>query len=153
MKKIILGLSFVFFAAAMMAQNTHDYMEVERAALKTEKKALVADAMELTEDESKVFWPLYNEYNDKQYVINTKVYNLIVEYAENFDTLSDEKAIELWNESMKQRDELSKLKKTYFKKFQKILPGKKVVRYFQVENKVWALINAQLAMEIPLMQE
>jgi hypothetical protein len=153
MKKIILGLSFVFFAAAMMAQNTHDYMEVERAALKTEKKALVADAMELTEDESKVFWPLYNEYNDKQYVINTKVYNTIVDYAENLDTLSDEKAIELWNESMKQRDELSKLKKSYFKRFQKILPGKKVVRYFQVENKVWALINAQLALEIPLMQE
>ena len=153
MKKIILGLSFVFFAAAMMAQNTHDYMEVERATLKTEKKALVADAMELTEDESTVFWPLYNEYNEKQYVINTKVYNLIIEYAENFDTLSDEKALELWNESMKQRDELSKLKKSYFKKFQKILSGKKVVRYFQVENKVWALINAQLAMEIPLMEE
>jgi len=86
-------------------------------------------------------------------VVNTKVYNTIVDYAENLDTLSDQKAIELWNESMKQRDELSKLKKTSFKKFQKILPGKKVVRYFQVENKVWALINAQLAMEIPLMQE
>ena len=153
MKKIILGLSFVFFAAAMMAQNTHDYMEVERAALKTEKKALVADAMELTDDESEIFWPLYNEYSDKQYVINSKVYNLIVDYAENFDTLSDEKALELWNESMKQADELSKLKKSYFKKFQKILPGKKVVRYFQVENKVWALINAQLALEIPLMEE
>ncbi len=153
MKKIILGLSFVFFAAAMMAQNTHDYMEVERAALKTEKKALVAQAMEFTDEESKVFWPLYNEYNEKQYVINTKVYNTIVDYAENFDTLTDEKALELWNSTMQQNDELLKLKKTYFKKFQKILPGKKAVRYFQVENKVWALINAELALEIPLMQE
>ena len=153
MKKIILGLSVLFFAATTMAQNTNDYMEVERAALKTEKKALVAEAMEFTDEESKVFWPLYNEYNEKQYIINTKVYNTIVEYAENFDTLTDEKAIELWNESMKQRDELLKLKKTYFKKFQKILPGKKAVRYFQVESKVWSLINAQLALEIPLMQE
>lgn len=153
MKKIILGLSFVFFATAMMAQNTNDYMEVERAALKTEKKALVAQAMEFTDEESKVFWPLYNEYNEKQYVVNTKVYNTIVDYAENFDTLTDEKALELWNSTMQQNDELLKLKKTYFKKFQKILPGKKVVRYFQVENKVWTLINAQLALEIPLMQE
>lgn len=152
MKKIILGLSFVFFATAMMAQNTHDYMEVERAALKTEKKALVADAMVLTEAESKVFWPLYNEYNEKQYVINTKVYNTIMDYADNFDNMTDEKALELWNKSMKNVDELSKLKKSYFKKFQKVLPGKKVVRYFQVENKVWALINAQLALEIPLME-
>ncbi|MCF6169515.1 MAG: hypothetical protein L3J31_00865 [Bacteroidales bacterium] len=153
MKKIILGLSIVFFASAMMAQNAHDYMEVERAALKTEKKVLVADAMDLTEAESKIFWPLYNEYNEKQYVINTKVYNTIMDYADNFDTMTDEKALELWNNSMKNVDELSKLKKLYFKKFQKVLPGKKVVRYFQVENKVWALINAQLALEIPLMEQ
>jgi len=153
MKKIILGFSLLFFAATMMAQNTHDYMEVERAALKTEKKAIVAEAMVFTEDESKVFWPLYNEYNEKKYVINTKVYNNIVEYADNYETLSDEKAIELWVNSMKYKDELSKLEKTYFKHFQKILPGKKAARYFQVESKIKMLISAQLALEIPLIED
>ena len=153
MKKIILGFSLLFFAATMMAQNTHDYMEVERAALKTEKKAIVAEAMVFTEDESKVFWPLYNEYNEKKYVVNTKIYNNIVEYADNYETLSDEKAIELWTNSMKYSDELSKLEKTYFKHFQKILPGKKAARYFQVESKIKMLINAQLALEIPLIEE
>ncbi len=153
MKKIILGFSLLFFAATMMAQNTHDYMEVERAALKTEKKAIVAEAMVFTEDESKVFWPLYNEYNEKKYVINTKVYNNIVEYADNYETLSDEKAIELWMNSMKYKDELSKLEKTYFKHFQKILPGKKAARYFQVESKIKMLISAQLALEIPLIED
>ena len=127
MKKIILGLSFVFFAATMMAQNTHDYMEVERAALKTEKKAIVASAMEFTDAESTVFWPLYNEYSEKKYVINTKIYNNIVDYADNYETLTDEKAIELWTNAMKHKDELAKLEKTYFKHFQKILPGKKLL--------------------------
>ncbi len=153
MKKIILGFSLLFFAATMMAQNTHDYMEVERAALKTEKKAIVAEAMVFTEDESKVFWPLYNEYNEKKYVVNTKIYNNIVEYADNYETLSDEKAIELWMNSMKYKDELSKLEKTYFKHFQKILPGKKAARYFQVESKIKMLISAQLALEIPLIED
>lgn len=153
MKKVVLGLSFVFFAATMMAQNTQDYMEVERAALKTEKKAIVADAMEFTEDESKVFWPLYNEYNEKKYAINTKIYNTIVDYAENFETINDEKAIELWTNSMKHQQELAKLEKSYFKHFQKILPGKKAVRYFQVESKLRMLVNAELALEIPLIEE
>lgn len=152
MKKIALGLSIIFFAAAMMAQNTNDYMEVERAALKTEKKAIVAEAMDFTEAESKAFWPLYNEYSEKKYVIYTKVYNNIIEYADNFETISDEKAIELWTNSMKYKDELAKLEKTYFKHFQKILPGKKVARYFQVESKLRMLINAQLALEIPLVE-
>ncbi len=143
----------LFFATTIMAQNINDYMEVERAALKTEKKAIVAEAMNFTDDESKVFWPLYNEYNEKKYVINTKVYNNIVDFAENYETLSDEKAIELWTNSMKYSDELLKLQKTYFKHFLKILSGKKTARYFQVENKINMMINAQLALEIPLIEE
>lgn len=153
MKKLVLGLSLLFFAANMMAQNINDYMEVERAALKTEKKALVAEAMQLTEAESTVFWPLYNEYNDKKYLVNTKVYNTIVDYAENYMSLSDEKAIELYTNSMKHKQELAKLEKSYFKKFQKIMPGKKAVRYFQVENKIKMLIDAEIALEIPLVEE
>ncbi len=128
-------------------------MEVQRGVLKTEKKAVVAEAMTFTEEESTVFWPLYNEYNDKMYVLNTKVYNLIKDYAEHFETMTDEKAVELWNENMKVKAEIAKLEKTYFNKFQKILPGKKASRYFQLESKIRTLINAEIAVEIPLMEE
>ena len=152
MKKTIIALIFVAFGTSLSAQNTDDYMEVQRGVLKTEKKAIVADAMNFTEEESTVFWPLYNEYNEKMYTLNTKVYNLIKDYAENFETITDEKAIDLWNENMKVKAELAKLEKTYFKKFQKILPGKKVARYFQLESKIKTLIYAQLAVEIPLME-
>ncbi len=143
----------LFFAATMFAQSTNDYMEVERAALKTEKKAIIAEAMVFTDEESKVFWPLYNEYSEKKYIINTNVYNNITDYADNYEALSDEKAIELWNNSMKYKSELAKLEKSYFKKFLKILPGKKAARYFQLENKLHMLISAELALEIPLIQE
>ncbi len=153
MKKTIIALIFVAFGTSLSAQNTDDYMEVQRGVLKTEKKAIVADAMNFTEEESTVFWPLYNEYNEKMYTLNTKVYNLIKDYAENFETITDEKAIDLWNENMKVKAELAKLEKTYFKKFQKILPGKKASRYFQLESKIRTLINAEIAIEIPLMEE
>jgi len=152
MKKIALGLSILFFAVTMMAQSTNDYIEVERAALKTEKKAVIAEGMEFTDEESTVFWPLYNEYSEKKYVINTNVYKNIVNYADNYETMSDEKAIELWNNSIKYKGELTKLQKTYFKKFLKILPGKKAARYFQLENKINMLIGAELALEIPLIE-
>jgi hypothetical protein len=128
-------------------------MEVQRGVLKTEKKAVVADAMSFTEEESTVFWPLYNEYNDKMYTLNTKGYNLIKDYAKNFESMTDEKAVELWNENMKVKAELAKLEKTYFKKFQKIIPAKKAARYFQLESKIRTLVNAELALEIPLLEE
>ncbi len=150
MKRIVLLLAIALIANVGFSQTNNDYMEVQRAALKTEKKALVADAMQLTEDESKAFWPLYNEYNEKLYQINTKVYELIEKFANEYDKLSDEQAIELWNENLKIKKEAAKLETTYFKKFQKIISGKKVLRYFQTENKIDALIAYELAAEIPL---
>jgi hypothetical protein len=153
MKKLFITLAVVVFGISLSAQNTDDYMEVQRGVLKTEKKAVVADAMEFTEEESTVFWPLYNEYNDKMYTLNTKVYNLIKDYAKNFENITDEKAVELWNENMKVKAELAKLEKTYFKKFQKIIPAKKAARYFQLESKIRTLVNAELALEIPLLEE
>jgi hypothetical protein len=50
--------------------------------------------MELSEEESSVFWPLYNEYQNKLYEVGTKRVNLIMTFAENFDKMSAEKAIE-----------------------------------------------------------
>ena len=153
MKKIFFGMVMIFLGTTLFAQTLDDYMEVQRGVLKTEKKAVVAEAMQFTDAESTVFWPLYNEYNDKKYTLNTKVYQLIKKFADNYETMSDETAIELWQENMKIKQELTKLEKSYFKKFQGILSGKKATRYMQLENKIKALINAEIALEIPLMEE
>jgi hypothetical protein len=66
--------------------------------------------------------------------------------------MTDVKADELWTNSMAYETELLKLNKTYYKKFKKILPAGKAALYFQVENKIDALINAQIALEIPLVE-
>ena len=153
MKKLIIGIAFVFISTGLFAQNAHDYMEVTRDVIKTEKKAAIADAMQLTDQESTVFWPLYNEYNNKIYDVNTKLFNVIKDYSNNYEKMTDDKAISIWNEAMKIDTELLKLQKSYFKKFTKILPGTKAVRYFQAENKIKSLVDARLALEIPLFEE
>jgi hypothetical protein len=150
MKKIISTLIISLFAVVAFSQNSNDYLEVQREVLKTEKKALVAEAMQLTEDESTVFWPLYNEYNEKQYVLDTKIFNLVIKFSEEYETLTDEQALDLWHESLSIRSEIFKLEKSYLKKFQKIMSGKRVLRYFQVESKIDKLMAAQMTLEIPL---
>lgn len=153
MKHLILFILALFAGTSLFSQTMDDYMEVQREALKTEKKAVVAEAMEFTEAESELFWPLYNEYNNKMYVHNTELYKLIKKFAENYEVISNEDAVELWTSAMKVEQDLLNLEKQYFKKFQKILPGRKVMRYFQVENKIKTLIDAELALEIPLVLE
>ncbi len=153
MKKIIFGIVFVFAGTALFAQSANDYLEVTRGILKTEKKAAIAEVMQLTEEESTTFWPLYNEYNDKMYVINTQLFNIIKDYSDNYLKMTDEKSVELWTEAIKIEMALLKLEKTYFKKFLKILPGTKAVRYLQAENKIKAMVDAELANEIPFFED
>jgi Ribonuclease G/E len=150
MKRIIYTFIILFFTGVAFSQTSNDYLEVQREVLKTEKKALIAEAMQLTEEESTVFWPLYNEYNEKMYILDTKIYDLVLKFTKEYETLSDEHAIEMWKESQSIRAGLFKLEKSYLKKFQKIMNGKKVLRYFQMESKIDKLLAAQQTLEIPL---
>lgn len=146
-----------FFAVAIIslsayAQTDNDYLEIAREVLKTEKKAVIAEVMQLTDEESKPFWNLYNEYQGNLHLVQNKRIDIIQDYAENFENLTDEKADQLWQGSMTYTQEILKLKKQYYKKFKKILPAGKAARFFQAENKIEAMINANLALEIPLIE-
>ena len=87
MKKLNLLLFALVLGITVNAQDFNDYLEVSREVLKTEKKALIADLMQFSSEESQVFWPLYNEYEDKKYVVNTKYFNLVQKFADNFENL------------------------------------------------------------------
>ena len=151
-KTTIIALFLIVFSAGAFAQTTDDYMEVMRSVLKTEKKVAIAEAMELTKTESEPFWNLYNEYNEKMYKVQNNRIKAIKEFSDNYENLSNEKADEIWNLMLQFKAESAKLEKTYYKKFKKILPTSKAVKYFQAENKMEALISAKIAMEIPMIE-
>lgn len=53
MRKLLIVLAGLLFGTTLFSQTVDDYMEVQRAALKAEKKAVVADAMQFTDTVSK----------------------------------------------------------------------------------------------------
>lgn len=151
-KSTLLAIGLFFMISPVFAQSFDDYLEVARDVLNAEKKAVIAETMSLTDAEGGLFWELYNEYNAELFKVHTKRVNIIKDFAENYESLNDEKADALWTNSMAYQSELLKLNKKYYKKFKKILPAGKAALYFQVENKIATLINANLALEIPLLE-
>lgn len=149
---IVLAIVSVCFATSMNAQTDNDYLEIARDVLKVEKKAAIAEVMDLSETESQPFWNLYNEYQGKLYTVQNKRIEGIKDFAKNYENMNDEKSNELWVKYMGYQTELLKLKKGYYKKFKNILPAGKAVRFFQAENKIETLINAELALEIPMIE-
>jgi hypothetical protein len=149
---IAIAIVTLCFTSSMNAQSDNDYLEISRDVLKIEKKAAITEVMDLSEVQSQPFWNLYNEYQGKLYTVHNKRIDGIKDFAKNYENMSDEKANELWVNFMGYQQDLLKLKKGYYKKFKKILPAAKAARFFQAENKIETLINAQLALEIPMIE-
>ena len=141
---------------AIAQEKTADQanMEILRDKLKADKKLVVAANMVLTDAESEAFWPIYEDYQKELQALNERLHKVIASYAEawNANTLTDESAMKLMKEAMAiDADEL-KMNKDFMTKLAKVLPGKKVTRYMQIESKIRALVNFELAAEIPLME-
>ena len=150
MKSLLSFIIVALVSVSSYSQSDNDYLEIARDVLKTEKKAVIAEVMQLTDTESQPFWVLYNEYQGKLYLVQNKRIALIQDFSENYESLTDEKADQLWVASMAYSKEILKLEGQYYKKFKKILPAGKAARFFQAENKIETMIDANLALEIPL---
>jgi len=139
-------------ALPVPAEEKTDTMEALRDSLKADKKAFIAQYLELTDAEGKEFWPYYNSYQFDLQKVNERLIKLIDDYAKTYQNMSDQDAIKMVDEYLAiERDQL-KLKELYFRTLRKTLPVKKVTRYMQLENKINALVKFELAKKIPLVK-
>jgi hypothetical protein len=129
-----------------------DNMQILRDKIKADKKLLVAANMDLTEPEAKAFWPVYDAYQKDLEKINQRVTKLIDGYAAEHraGTFTDDKAKKAINELVAVKEAEAKIMKSYAPKLNKALPAKKAARYLQIENKIRAAINYELAANVPL---
>ena len=121
-----------------------------QADLKADRQALVAANLPLTEGEARAFWPVYKEYRGEIETLGDRVARVISDYAANFETLTGEKADALSKESLAiERDKLT-VRQKYAPRVRGVLSAIKTARFFQIENKLDAIVNMTLASEIPL---
>jgi hypothetical protein len=153
LKTTVIALLLTSLAVSGSAQiNIDDEIELSRTLIQTQRKAIVSEAMQLTEAQSKVFWPLYREMQAELTTVGDREVALIASYASNYGALTEERARELIDEWLAIEKARLKVLGKYVKRFRKILPEKVVARYFQLENKLDAVINAELASQIPLVE-
>ncbi len=139
-------------ALPVTAEEQTGSMDALRDALQADKKAYIAEYLQLTEAEGKEFWPYYNSYQFDLQKINDRLIKLIDDYAKNYKNLSDPDAVKMVDEYLAiERDQL-KLKELYFRTLRKTLPVKKVTRYLQLESKINAMVRFELAAKIPLIK-
>ena len=127
-------------------------MELLRSDIKTKKVAILTEALQLTEEQSAAFWPLYREYDLELSKLGDRRIAQLRSYADNFADLTDEKAKQMADDYFKLEEDRLKLKKNYFKKMEKELGANTAARFTQIENQIELLIDVQLASQMPLIK-
>jgi hypothetical protein len=125
-------------------------IELMRRDLRAEKAEIVAKTMELTAEEEEAFWPVYEEYEAEVKRLGDERLAIITDYAEHYDTLTDEKAKELITRAIALEGQEHSLKERYLESFLAVLPAKVVARFFQVDARINTLIDLELSEQIPL---
>jgi hypothetical protein len=152
--------SFFAFWTAPLGAQPPDQGRAEEVALevlldtvRANRKAFVAVNLELTDEEAVQFWPIYDRYQKEVSENGDRLVALIRDYTENFSDLSNEKALKIVEDYLTIERDRVELRFSYMDDFTAILPGRKVARLYQIENKVDALIRYDLAANIPVIED
>jgi hypothetical protein len=146
---VILALTAI---PAISQDKPTDTMQIVREKARADKKLFVAVNLQLTDSEAEAFWPIYDSYQKELDNLTDRFIKLIEDYARNYETMSDEVAVKLLDEYLAIEGEHQRLRQSYLPKFREALPEKKVVRYYQLENKIDAVVDYELAANIPLVE-
>jgi hypothetical protein len=150
---VVVFCALILFVVPVIAQDKPaDTNQLVKEKVQADKKLLIAENMKLTETEAKAFWPVYESYQKDIGKIVERSKKLIEDYAKNYEAMTDATAKKLTDDMISIENDRLKLKKDYLPKFRKVLSDKKVARYYQLENKIFAVVSYELAKVIPLVK-
>jgi len=153
--KILFTIVLLSGYSSLFSQSDDtDEMKKLMNDVKTDKKLLIISNLGLTDEQYNIFITIYNDYQAELQTINDRLVNLINDYAKayNNNTVTNEFAGKMLDEAISIDKKESDLKEVYSKQLLYSLPAIKVLKYLQMENKIRAAINYELARGIPLVK-
>jgi hypothetical protein len=131
--------------------NVDKDIDLLRKDVRSQKRQLIASNLQLTDQESEKFWPLYDQYTADLVKINDAKYAAIKEYAANYSTLTDDQATGLVRKMLGVDQAVAELRLRYIPMFNTVISGRKTSVFFQLDRRLVALIDMQLVSQIPMM--
>jgi hypothetical protein len=151
--RLLLIVTILCATPAFSGEAADANLDILRDTIRGNKKALVAANLVLTEPEAAQFWPLYESYETELKGVNDRLVKIIEDYTTHYRELSDAQAGKLAADYLAVEEDRAKVRRTHFTDFTKVLPGKKAARFYQIENKMDAIIRYDLAAHIPVVEE
>jgi hypothetical protein len=150
---LILALTSSLFAQKTKSvdqeSNIESYIDLIRADVKAEKVQILGAMMQFSPDEASTFWPIYKTYDADLTKLGDQKLALIKEYADNYDSMTDEKADELVEKNFALVSARNALLKNCYEQVKSKMGAKTAARFVQVEHQLVMIIDLQIASELP----
>jgi hypothetical protein len=121
--------------------------------IRANRRALIGVNLALNEADAAKFWPLYDEYEKALAPIGDRMAKLVEQYIASFATLSNDDALQLIKAYGDNDLARMQVRRSFIDRFAEILPGRTVARFYQIENKMDAVLRYDLAATIPVVEE
>lgn len=151
MRKLV-AFSVLLFVAMLVPADAQvsDKTILTYEVLTEDYDALVTEAMALTAEQSKAFEPVFDQYKAAMHPIFETRITTIKEYVSRKGVLTDAEALAaLENILDLERDEWL-MQRDFQQKFLEVIPAVKVLRFWQIENRMMLMLMSNVAKDLPL---
>jgi hypothetical protein len=127
-------------------------LAVRLAEFRAEHDAVVFKLLRLGPQEESQFKPLYAEYRQRMIDANDQALALLLDYAANYQTLTDEQARAMSDRFIAYEEQKQNVKNELLPKIRDVIPPKTFARFVQVENKIDAASSFTISRGVPLVE-
>lgn len=145
---MLVGFGFIAFS-----QGDKEEVDLVQSAFGMEKKAMVAEFVDLEGTQKDAFWELYDEYESKRKELGKKRIDLLSRYAAGYATLDDENTDQIVKDIISLQGKNNKLISTYYNKIKKGSGVKAAAQFYQFENYILGKIRSEIMESIPFIGE
>jgi hypothetical protein len=122
---------------------------VVRANMQADRTVLITTGMNFSDKDGAAFWPIYQQYDHERSMLDDRRAAVIKQYTQKYPKLTDAEAKAMADQMLDCEFRLAKLKKKYYKKFNRVLPALTVTKFFQLEHRVDLMMDMQVESSLP----
>lgn len=136
----------LFFVAAQLShgQQNIDELQLLQSAYGMDKRSIVEEFVDFSDDQKEAFWKLYDEYEIKRKELGQKRYELLNKYLDEFGQVSAEDATLFMRQAIGLRNKFDNLKDNYYKKISMATDPVVAMQFYQIETYLSNLIRIEL---------
>lgn len=153
MKKTILIVLALLLTSIAYTQSNKEEIDLIQAAFGMEKKAIVANFVQPSEDQKEAFWTLYDDYETKRKELGRERIDLLTQYAEQYLNMTSEQADAWTKKVMELQTKTDKLITTYYEKVKGVSDAVVATQFYQIENYILTMIRMKILEEVPFLKK